>query len=101
MTGFFNKIFLTILYFHKHNTFLIKNATDGIVDILVYFVNLSFSTGEFPKDLRIAMVLPMHKKSDKQSPYNSRPMALLSMCSKINEKSMKSSLLAFLCYFEL
>ena len=48
-------------------------------------INLSFSTGTFPVELKIAKVMPFFKKGDPSCCTNYRPISLLSNLSKIIE----------------
>lgn len=75
---------------------LIKIICDNIVDIIVYLINFSFSEGEFPEDLKKGVVIPLHKKAEKENTDNYRPITLLSVFSKIFEKAMKTRLIKFL-----
>lgn len=75
---------------------MVKKITHQIVKHLVYLINFSMSSGEFPNDLKNSIVIPLYKKSDKHTPSNFRPIALLSIFSKIFEKVIKSRLVNFL-----
>ena len=59
-------------------------------------INLSFNEGIFPNLLKIANVIPIHKKGDKLDCNNYRPISLLSNISKIFEKYMHTRLTNFL-----
>ena len=48
--------------------------------------NLSFSTGKFPSGLKIAKVIPIHKKEPKLKCSKCRPISLLSNLDRILEK---------------
>ena len=52
--------------------------------------------GYFPDDWKQANVVPIHKKNDKQSIKNYRPVSLLHNCSKIIERILYDHLLKFL-----
>lgn len=56
----------------------------------------SFETGLFPDCLKTAIVIPIHKGGDNNSPSNYRPIALLSILSKIIEKLIKKRITSFL-----
>ena len=51
-------------------------------------INMSFNQGVFTNVLKVANVIPIHKKGDKLGCNNYRPISLLSNISKIFEKSM-------------
>ena len=71
---------------------LINDISTQLSDIF----NVSFSTGVFPSILKIAKVVPIHKKKSKLVYPNYRPIALLSNLKKILEKLMYSRILNFL-----
>ena len=58
--------------------------------------NLSLDTGVFPRKMKIAIVIPVFKKEDKQDCNNYRPISLLLNISKIFEKIIKNRLSKFL-----
>ena len=57
---------------------------------------MSFLTGQFPSVLKIAKVIPIHKKQSKVDYANSRPISLLSNIEKIIEKLIHERLSNFL-----
>ena len=67
-----------------------------ILTPLTYLINLSLEFGYFPDTLKRAIVVPIHKKGNSASVENYRPIALLSVFSKILEKAFKKRLLNFL-----
>ena len=67
----------------------------------IYIVNLQFSTGIFPDALKKAVITPLHKKGCRESVENYRPLALLSVFSKIIEKAFLNKLIHFLEKFSL
>lgn len=68
----------------------------NIVDVMVYLVNLSFTTGTFPAILKKAIVLPLHKKGDREVMSNYRPISLLTSISKVFEKLVHARIYKFL-----
>lgn len=74
-------------------------CADHVVSPLTYLLNLSFQFGYFPKELKLAVIIPLHKKGETAEVSNYRPIALLSVFSKIFEKSFKRRLVAFLDSF--
>ena len=56
--------------------------------------NLSFVTGLIPPDWKLASVVPVFKKGDKNSVGNYRPISLTSLVMKVFERCIKTSLLS-------
>jgi hypothetical protein len=76
---------------------VVKATKLVIGPILVHLFNLSFTTGIFPQILKDTVVVPIFKKGCVNDPNNYRPIALLSVFSKLLEKAMKNRLVT---YFE-
>ena len=53
---------------------------------------MSFKTGTYPSQLKIARVTPIYKKGDHQLPCNYRPISILTHINKIFEKILFSRL---------
>ena len=75
---------------------LLTFIPDLIIIPLAYIINRSFSTGVFPKLMKIVKVIPIHKGGSTQDVNNYRPISLLSIFDKIIEKIMHKHLYAFL-----
>ena len=75
---------------------ILELAKDKISQHLSTIFNLSFSTGTFPSLLKIAKVIPIHKKDSKLDCTNYRPISLLSNLDKIIEKLMYTRLTKYL-----
>ena len=58
--------------------------------------NLSIERGVFPQKMKIAIVIPVHKKDDTEDCNNYRPISLLPNISKLFEKLIKNRLSKFL-----
>ena len=58
--------------------------------------NLSFLQGKFPSLLKVAKVIPLHKKSSKLLGSKYRPISILSNLDKILEKIIHKRLYKFL-----
>ena len=69
---------------------------DLIILPLCKIINTSFITGAYPDKLKIAKVIPAHKRGSTEDLNNSRPISSLSMCDKIMEKLMHRRLYDFL-----
>ena len=67
---------------------VLKLAKKELIPALTHIVNLSISQGVFPAVWKTAKIIPLHKKNDTTSPQNYRPVALLSVLSKILERAI-------------
>ena len=65
---------------------IIKPIKNSILKPLAYICNLSFSQGKFPDQLKVAKIIPIHKKGDRSDFSNYRPISILPVFSKIIEK---------------
>ena len=72
---------------------VLKNCAASIAYPITLLFNMSFSQGQIPPDWKLANVVPVHKKGDKSSVENYRPISLTSLIMKIFENvSAMSSL---------
>ena len=74
----------------------IKLSIEFIVTPLSYICNQSLQEGVFPRQLKIANVIPLYKSEDPSCFNHYRPVSLLCILSKVFEKIMYSRLLNFL-----
>ena len=74
----------------------IKTIGSHIAAPLSHICNLSFITGNFPSDMKIAKVTPIYKSDSREEFSNYRPISLLPNFSKILEKLMSNRLNDFL-----
>lgn len=82
--------------FDGFNTVLIKRIANYIAPVLSFIINLSFKEGVFPEKLKSSVVIPILKKPNIFKIDNIRPISLLSIFSKIFEKTMKCRLVKYL-----
>ena len=75
---------------------IIKISPDIVTETLVHIINLSFSQGIFPKELKKAKVFPIFKAGDSKQMNNYRPISVLTVFSKIFEKLMYTRLFNYL-----
>jgi hypothetical protein len=71
--------------------YIIKKCHSKIKIALTHMINLSFSTGQFPDQLKIAKVKPLYKKGCDTELGNYRPVSLITGFSKIIEKIIKKT----------
>ena len=64
----------------------IKHGKAEIATILTKLINECIEKGYFPTCLKRALVVPIHKKDEKDIPDNYRPISLLPSISKLFEK---------------
>jgi hypothetical protein len=69
--------------------------------VLSHIINISITEGIFPDKLKISLVKPLFKKEDRSDVNCYRPIALLSVISKIFEKVIYNSLYSFLDSFKI
>ena len=73
-------------------TRLLKEVSHQVSPSLSHLFNLSFLRGELPQMWREATVTPLHKKGTKTSPTNYRPISLLSVVAKVQERIVHTRL---------
>ena len=79
-------------------TFLLKRCVDELAPILLHVVNLSVSLGEFPTEMKKAVVKPTLKKDnlDADCLKNYRPVSNLPAISKVLERVVLNQLNIYL-----
>ena len=77
-------------------TKILKDYKSEFSKPLSDMINTSFTTGLFPSALKVANIIPIHKKGDKLDCNNYRPISFLSNISKIFEKMTHIRLTSFL-----
>lgn len=75
---------------------LLKRCIGLLVGPIEDICNASFSQGVFPELLKLAVIIPVHKKGNTEEISNYRPISMLSVFSKIIEKLMQARVLNFL-----
>ena len=75
---------------------LLSKCAPGIADSLAVLFNRSFTECAIPSEWREALVVPIFKNGSRSAPTNYRPIALLSVVSKVLEKIVYRRLSMFL-----
>ena len=75
---------------------LLKYVGNTICPVLTHLLNISFRTGCFPSQLKLAKVVPVLKAENCHQFTNYRPISLLSSVSKIFEKCAAWQLIEYL-----
>ena len=73
------------------STNLLKEIYPLIAEPLSLIINQALSTGIFPSKLKIAKVIPLHKKTEKYLLDSYRPISLLPSISKVFERKSHST----------
>lgn len=77
-------------------SFFVKKCSGFLCEILAELFNISVRAGRFPQALKLSVVVPVPKKGDLHDISNYRPIALLSIFSKIFERVMADKIYKFL-----
>ena len=85
----------TAASFNELSVKLIQLLILSIAAPLTHIINCSFKTGNVPDDLKIAKVIPIHKRGDKSFLIYYRPILILHALSKIIERIMYIRLVSF------
>ena len=75
---------------------LLRSCAGDVASSLCALFNRSFAEGRVPSEWKVALVVPVFKNGLKSSPSNYRPIALLSIVSKVIEKIVFRWLYTFL-----
>ena len=75
---------------------VVKSVRHCIASPLSHICNLSFVTGIFPDELKIANVVPIFKSGDEMVFSNYRPVSVLPVFSKVIERLMYNRLLKYI-----
>ena len=75
---------------------VMKTIKKSIIFPIMYITNLSFQTGVFPRELKIANVVPIFEAGDEMVFTNYRPMSVLPVFSKILERLMYNRLIEYI-----
>ena len=72
---------------------VLKNCSKTLAYPLSILFNLSYNTGYIPQEWKLANVVPVHKKDDKNKVTNYRPISLTSLVLKVFERILYDELL--------
>ena len=76
------------------STYLLKTSLPYILEPLTYVYNTSIRKNTFPKDFKLAKVIPLQKTRGNTELNNFRPISLLSVLSKPLEKHIHKHLIS-------
>ena len=71
---------------------VLKHCAGSLAYPLSILFNVSFATGCIPAEWKAALVVPVHKKGDKASVENYRPISLTCLIMKVFERCIKTTL---------
>ncbi len=74
------------------DTAFIKQHSSSIIKPLTHLINLSITSGQFPDQLKKAVVTPIFKAGDTDQTCNYRPISILPALSKVLEKVVTEQL---------
>jgi hypothetical protein len=76
---------------------LLKETASVIAPSLCKLFNKSLRTGEMPRDWKLANMVPIYKKNEREHVENYRPISLLSVISKVLERCILNNIKDQLC----
>ena len=79
------------------NNVLLKKLKTELAQPLMIIFNNSLSSGKFPKQMKLAIVVPLYKNKERDLVNNYRPISLLLTISKILEKLVYKRVYGFMC----
>ena len=80
---------------------LLKDGADALAMPLVILMNRSINEGSIPASWKHAIVTPVHKSGSKSDTSNYRPISVLSVFAKIQEKAVHEMVYSFLLKHKL
>ena len=72
---------------------VLKNCASTLAKPLTIMFNIYFVTGSIPNEWKLASVVPVHKKNEKGSVENYRPISLTPLIMKVFERCIRKELL--------
>ena len=81
--------------------YLLKECSNEIAPILTLIFQCSMQQGSMPDEWKTANIIPIFKKGDRTITDNYRPVSLTSICSKILEHIIYSSIFCHLNEFNI
>ena len=80
---------------------MLKLCGDSICKPLVLIFKTCLRNGRFPLEWKKVNVVPIHKKGDKQTIKNYRPVSLLPICEKIFERLLHDTMFDFIYFLHI
>ena len=78
-----------------------KSLSESLTYPLTLIFNQSFEKGIFPDIMKLAEVIPLHKKKATDQLVNYRPISLLMKMSKLLEKLMYDRVFSFINRYDI
>eukprot|EP00733_Pompholyxophrys_punicea_P000411 Pompholyxophrys_punicea_v1_NODE_112_length_3406_cov_30.176067.p1 type:complete len:341 gc:universal NODE_112_length_3406_cov_30.176067:1306-284(-) len=83
-----------------HTVFL-KHGSHHLAPVIAYLINISLQTSQFPDLLKVARLVPIYKKGNRDDTSNYRPLSILPLLSKLFEKYVDTHVRAHMDYHKL
>ena len=74
------------------SSYFLKSITHEVAHPIAIIINKSMESGEVPREMKTAKVIPIYKSKDKEIFSNYRPISLLPTVSKVLEKTIHKRL---------
>lgn len=82
-------------------TDIIKRVAPVIAPVLSHSINICINEGTYPDELKVSIIIPLFKKTDKENMNYYRPIALIPILSKIFEKVIYQRLNSYMEKYEM
>ena len=83
-------------FFNYVSINIVKKIYSNCINVLLHVISLLFLKGIFPKEMKIAKVIPLYKNDNNMTVYNYRPISILPVFSKLLERLMYNRLISFI-----
>ena len=75
---------------------LLKETAYQMAPLLTFIFQSSLDQGKLPSDWKLTNITPLYKKGSRTDPSNFRPISLTSVCCKVLEHIIHSSIITLI-----
>ena len=86
---------------YELNAVMLKRVNNLLIPSPTKLINRCIETDCFPDSMKIACVMPVHKKGCHDDPGNYGPISILPVLSKVYESAIKNQLMVYFETYQL